>query len=299
MTATGGPLDTILHQGIEMILCLQRFSPALDLPFRVITTLGEEAFVLLFLPAIYWCIDRRIGVRLCVLFLFSAYLNNMVKVLAHQPRPFQYDPRVRKLSFATGHGLPSGHTQHAVIIWGYLSACFRTPWLWVLSGLLLILIPLSRLYLGVHFPTDLLGGYILGALLLLMFIRLEGPTVAWLERRGLVWQSGAVLGFTIAMILLYPSGGPEGISTGATLMGIGVGLILERRYIGFEYGPSWGKALLRYLLGIAVLVLLWLGLKTAFEGLGAEALFRFVRYLLVGLWFAFGAPWLFMKWRLV
>jgi len=281
-----------------MILYLQRFSPALDLPFRMITTLGEEGFFLLFLPAIYWCIDRRLGVRLCVLFLFSAYLNDLVKVLAHQPRPFQYDPRVRKLSFATGYGLPSGHTQHAVIIWGYLSARFRKPWLLVLSGLLLLLIPLSRLYLGVHFPTDLLGGYILGALLLMLFIRLEGPTVAWLERQGLVWQTGAALGLPMALILFYPAGYPEGITVGATLLGMGIGFILERRYIGFEYGSSWGNAFLRYLLGIAVLLLLWMGLKTAFEGLGAEALFRFIRYSLVGFWFAFGAPWLFMKWRL-
>ncbi|MBN1613031.1 MAG: phosphatase PAP2 family protein [Deltaproteobacteria bacterium] len=269
------------------------------MPFRAATALGEESFFLLFLPAIYWCIDRRIGVRLTVLFLFSAYLNALVKVLAHQPRPFQYDPRVRRLSFAAGHGLPSGHTQHAVVTWGYLSASFRRPWLWVLSGLLLVLIPLSRLYLGVHFPTDLAGGYLLGALILLAFIKLEAPVAAWLKRRGLAWQAGAALGVPAVMILCYPAGDPEGITVGATLMGFGLGFILERRYVGFEYESSWKKAILRYLLGTAVLVSLWLGLKTAFDGLGAEPLFRFIRYWLVGIWFALGAPWLFTKGRLL
>jgi hypothetical protein len=51
------------------------------------------------------------------------------------------------------------------VVWGYLASSFRRPWLWVAAGLLLIFIPLSRIYLGVHFPTDLLGGYVLGAIL--------------------------------------------------------------------------------------------------------------------------------------
>jgi len=69
----------------------------------------------------------------------------------------------------SGGGLPSGHTQGAVVVWGYLVSQFRRRTLWILAGFLMIGIPLSRLYLGVHFPTDLLGGYILGALCLTIY----------------------------------------------------------------------------------------------------------------------------------
>jgi len=93
-------------------------------------------------------------------------------VIVDQPRPFQYDSRVKALVHAGGGGLPSGHTQSAVAVWGYLASQVRSRKLWILAGFLMIGIPVSRLYLGVHFPTDLLGGYILGALLLILFLKL-------------------------------------------------------------------------------------------------------------------------------
>ena len=166
-------METILDWGVKVVLWLQQFSSSLDLPFRILTYMGNEGFFILVLPFIYWCVDRRTGVRLSILFLFSAYVNSAVKVFACQPRPFQYDSRVKQIVSAGGGGFPSGHTQGTLVFWGYLALCFRRPLLWVITGLLIILIPLSRLYLGVHFPTDLLGGYLIGAILLLLYLWLE------------------------------------------------------------------------------------------------------------------------------
>ncbi|HIE39110.1 MAG TPA: phosphatase PAP2 family protein, partial [Anaerolineae bacterium] len=174
-------MEGILDWGVEVILWCQRFSPALDLPFRLFTFMGEETFFLLLLPILYWCLDRRTGARLTVLFLFSAYINAVAKVVAGQPRPLDYAPnRVRPLWDTGGYGLPSGHTQSAVVVWGYLASQLRRAWLWVVAGLLMVFIPLSRVYLGVHFPTDLLCGYILGAVLLLLYLWLEPGAEMWL-----------------------------------------------------------------------------------------------------------------------
>ena len=159
-------MDVFLESGIPFILWLQRFSPGLDGFFKGITLLGNQEFFLVFLPLVYWCIHRRTGVRLAVIFLFSAYVNFAVKVMAGLPRPFDFDTRVRAIVHASGNGFPSGHTQGAVVLWGFLAVVFRRTWLWMLAAVLMVLVPLSRLYLGVHFPLDLLGGYLIGGSLL-------------------------------------------------------------------------------------------------------------------------------------
>ena len=290
-------MEAILDWGINVVLWFQQFSPTLDLPFKVFTFTGEEEFFLILLPLIYWCLDRRVGARLMIFFLFSTYVNAVAKVLANQPRPWDYDPRVKKLIEATGAGgLPSGHTQATTLIWGYLASQFRRTWLWVVAGLLLVFVPLSRIYLGAHFPTDLLGGFLLGAILLLLYLWLEPGAEERLKERGLAWQLGLALVIPALLLVLFWE--KDGITPAATLMGMGAGLALERRWVGFESGGVWWKQVLRFLLGVAVLFGLWSGLSAAFSGLEPELFFRFVRYGLVGLWAGLGAPWVFVKVRL-
>jgi len=291
-------MEGTLDCGVTIILWFQQFSPAFDIPFKLFTLMGGEAFFMLLILLFYWCIDRRTGMRLAILFLFSGYVNTVAKVLANQPRPFQYDTQVHQLFEASGGGLPSGHTQNTVVIWGYMASRAQNVWLWVIAGLLMVLTPLSRVYLGVHFPTDLIGGYLLGISLLLLYRWLEPRAEAWLGRKGLAWQLSAAFGIPALMILLFPSDEKNGIIAGATLMGMGVGFVLERHWVGFASGGIWWKQLVRFLLGAAILFGLWSGLKAAFSGLDPEPFFRFVRYVLVGLWGGLGAPLAFVRLRL-
>jgi membrane-associated phospholipid phosphatase len=291
-------MQGILDWGIRVVLWFQQFSPKLDLPFKVFTFMGEEEFFLLLLPLIFWCVDRRAGMRVTVLFLLSVYVNSVTKILAGQPRPFEYDPRVKKLFEATGQGFPSGHTQSAVVVWGYLAAQFRRVWLWVVAVLLIVFIPLSRVYLGAHFPTDLLGGYVIGALLLWLYLRWEPGSEAWLEKKGLAWQLGLATVVPLVLLAVSPALDESIVTATAVMMGMGAGYALERRWVGFEAAGVWWKRVLRVLLGVAVIFGLRFGLKAAFVGLEPEPLFRFVRYALIGLWGGLGAPWTFVRMRL-
>jgi membrane-associated phospholipid phosphatase len=291
-------MQSILDWGVNVVLWFQQFHPVLDLPFKGFTLLGEEEFFMLLLPLVYWCLDRRTGARLAVVFLFSAWSNAVAKVLAAQPRPFQYDSRVLQLFDVTGGGLPSGHTQNTVVIWGYLAAQFRRPWLWIVAAALMIFVPLSRIYLGLHFPTDLLGGYILGAGLLLIYLKLEPVVEAWLARRRLAWQIGLAVLVPALLLLIFPTSDESAVTGAAMLLGMGVGIPLERRRVGFEAAGPWPKRLLRLALGVAVLFALRFGLKAAFDGLDPEPVFRFVRYSIIGLFAALIAPWAFVRMRL-
>jgi membrane-associated phospholipid phosphatase len=288
-------MEHILDQGICIIMWLQQASPALDIPFKALTFLGEEAFFLLVLPFLYWCIDRSLGARITLLFLFSAWLNASAKIVAAQPRPFEYDPRIQKLAEAGGGGLPSGHTQGAVVFWGYLAAAYSRRWLWIVAAFFIILIPLSRLYLGMHFPTDLIGGYVIGAGLLIPFLYLQDSITRWVQKMPLVRQLGLAISLPALMTVLSPGLDKNCIIAAATLMGIAVGFVLEQRFICFETKGTCWRRILRFIVGISVIMALWLGLKAAFTGLEPTVFFRFTRYTLMGLWGALGAPWLFVR----
>lgn len=288
-------MEKILDWGVDVVLWFQGASPALDIPFTLLTLMGNEFFYLAFFPVIYWCVDRGVGARLIVLFLFSSCLNAVAKELAGQPRPFQYDPAVKKLWDAGGGGLPSGHTQSAVVIWGYLASRFRRAWFWAVALSLIVLIPLSRVYLGVHFPTDLAGGYLLGAALLVLYVRLEPGVEAWLADRGVGIQLAAALTLPCLLLLLSPRVEAYQVMTTASLMGMGAGFVLERRWVRFEAGGVWWKRSLRFLGGMVFLLLLRQGLGLLASGTDCDSAFRFFRYLLLGLGGALIAPWLFVR----
>ena len=289
-------MDAILDWGTNVVLWFQQFSPALDVPFKIFSFIGDEEFFLILLPLIYWCLDPRTGARLLVVFLFSAYANAAAKVLANQPRPFEYSARVQQLVDASGGGLPSGHTQSTLVIWGYLASQYRRAWLWVIAALLLIFIPLSRVYLGVHFPTDLLGGYLLGAVLLFLYLWQEPAVEEWLKGIGVIWQLG--LAVLVPALIMLPFWKEPGITPVATAMGLSTGLVLQSRWGGFDSTGSWWKRVLRFLVGVVVLLGLWIGLRAAFSGLEPTLFFRFIRYGVIGLWAGAGAPWVFVKVRL-
>jgi membrane-associated phospholipid phosphatase len=288
----------ILNWGIEVVVWCQRFSPALDAPFKVLTFLGDETFYLLFMPLVYWCIDRRMGARLFFLLLFSAYINESAKALANQPRPFAYDPRVKPITHAVGGGFPSGHTQHAVVIWGYLAARLGNTMCWLMAGLLMLGIPLSRVYLGVHFPTDLLGGYLLGGLILVAFLRLSPLMDIRLSKMGFVQQLAAAVTGPLLFMLVNPTGSQNVLSMASLLLGTCCGFVLERQFVGLSCKGIWWKKSIGYVLGVAILFGLWAGLKVVFTDLEPVGVFRFIRYAVVGLWGSVGAPWLLVRLKL-
>lgn len=291
-------MESLLKWGIEVVLWFQQASPDLDLLFKGFTFLGGEAFFLIILPFFYWCADRRTGVRLLVVFLISAYLNSAAKILADQPRPFEYDSRVKAIATATGGGFPSGHTQSAVVLWGYLAYCYRHKPVWIITAILIIGVPLSRIYLGVHFPTDVFGGYIIGLIVLLGFIKLVPLIESRLAATGFGWRIGIALILPAILILMSPLADRYCLTAGSALLGFCCGVVLERHWVGFKTGGIWWKQVSRYLVGLIVLVCVWLGLKIAFKGLEPDSVFRVIRYTAVGLWCSLGAPWLFVRLKL-
>ena len=181
------------------------------------------------------------------------------------------------------------------MVWSYLAVRFQKTWLWWLAGVLIVFIPLSRLYLGVHFPVDLAGGYVIGGLLVFAFFKAERPVAEMIEKPSPSRSIPVLFAATVATAFLVKDQGPYVISAVAALMGTNLGIVLERHWIGFQTNVSMAKRSTRYLTGVGGLLVIYIGLKMGCAEMEPSWLFRFVRYGLVGLWIAAGAPFLFHR----
>ncbi|MCB8924526.1 MAG: phosphatase PAP2 family protein [Ardenticatenaceae bacterium] len=316
-------MDALLQFGLDASHWLQSTLPQMDAFFKFISTLGLEEFYLALMPLIYWSVNKEMGRALAYVFLLSNVFNNMLKHAFREPRPFWLDPTLERFT-DFGYGMPSGHTQFTTTIYLFLAIWIRRRWMWLLATALIILMPLSRVYLGSHFVQDVAVGFLLGLLVL-------GGYYFW-ERRYMTGFSKRILGQRLLTAVAVPVGltavyliirliigepdttvawasyipvaeleSLEGMVTAvATVLGAGIGLVLERTRIRFLVdGPIWQRAV-RYLLGIVVAGVIWAGLGQVFpdEPLWLALPLRLLRYTLLTLWVTYYAPWVFVKLKL-
>ncbi|MDD7201783.1 MAG: phosphatase PAP2 family protein [Sphaerochaetaceae bacterium] len=283
-------------QASILLFFQEHANPFLDWVFELITMFGEEGVILLIALAIYWCVDKRRGFSIASCLLFSLSCSMVVKAIVRLPRPFQVLSSIKgkRVETATGYSFPSGHSTAASAFYGATAFAFPRPLLIVSCSLLVILVPLSRVYLGVHWPLDVIGGMIIGLGTVLCsyrtFSALEGKI---LERFTLTIGLGTLaVGLASGILLQAGAADPVAfgdlVSTFNLFSGFYLGVSLESRHVGFSCDCKATTKLLRYLGGVAGILLI-MALKKI---LPAEiyALGKILRYLLLGLWVTFLWP---------
>jgi membrane-associated phospholipid phosphatase len=288
-------------------------SGALTLFFSAVTDLGSNFGYLVILTVIYWCVDKYAGLRLAYCSLFSATLNVWLKQIWNIPRPGDaaldrvldqagIERRVTPLREASLAAFPSGHSQGAAATWGYVAhivsrGLARKRWPWFAAGLVAALIAFSRLYLGVHFPQDVMAGLAIGAAYLAIWLLVEPHARSRLASLGLVWKVGLALLVPIAILAVQP--GEDTAAAMGAAVGMGLGSLLERQTVRFSVSGKGGKRVLRGLLGLALVLTAYLGLSALFGLVHLEGVIgivlRALRYALLGLAGGWGAPWVFVR----
>lgn len=321
-------MDLFIQNGIEWIVLIQSLGSWLEIPMRFFSFLGSENFFLLVLPTLYWCIDTQLGLRVGFILLVSTSLNDLLKLAFAGPRPYWVSARVQPLAAETSFGVPSGHSQTATGVWGISAWYLRKPWAWALAVAVILLIGFSRLYLGVHFPHDVLFGWIIGALTLWAFTAFWDRIAVWLRGQTFARQVTLAFGVSITFVILgtllhlaragytlpaewmtnaarageLPAPvSMNGILTPAgTLFGLALGLAWMARRGGYQASGPGMKRALRYIVGLIGILIFWYGLGAVFprqEEIVSYTL-RYFRYVLVGFWVSGGAPWLFLRFNL-
>ena len=313
---------------IELIVTefLQGLGEWLKWPMSAITALGYEQFFVLLLPTIYWCFDQLVGLRMGMVLLLGNLFNTFFKFLFHNPRPYWISDRVQAYSHETSFGLPSGHAQVSASVWGWLTVEVRKRWFSILAIALIFLIGISRIYLGVHFLSDVLLGWLLGGLLVWAFAAWNKPVGKWLSERALGIKLALILVSTLVMLGLnlgaFALGqgwemNPDWIAragevdpysldgtftVAGTWFGMLTGFVILTATRGhFKAGEGGWRRWVRFLIGLVGVLALYLGLGQIFPK-NADALsyaLRFVRYTLIGLWVAWLGPLVFEKLKLL
>jgi len=294
-------MDEVMHRGVLLIMFIQEHRTALlDQFFRAVTTLGGMGHVFI-VPFVIWCLSYRAGSRMLLTLLLSVLVNFALKDLFAQPRPFELDPRIgpdREL----GYGIPSGHAQHTLIEWSLIAAWVRQRWFTVLAVLMWLLIGFSRIYLGVHFPTDVLAGWAIGGAILWLYMRHAARIAGRLDAAGFGAQLAAAAAVSLVFVAVYAllPRTPWVVGAGGLFLGAAAGIACCLRWVSApEGGALWQRAL-RYVIGVAVL-LVWIGQSGKWVPAQHELAYFAVIYLnnaVGGLWLTFGAPALFQLLRL-
>ncbi len=264
-------------------------TPWLTPLFKGFTFLGEEYFFLLILPLGYWLWRRDIMGRVGAILLFTVILNTFIKELFTIPRP-----TVEHLVQADGWSFPSGHAQTAMVLWGWLAWEIHKRWAYGLAGLLIVGIAASRVYLGVHFPGDVIGGVLIGFLTLVAYYYLlKVEPKVWLHI-GPTRQSFFFFFVIMGWFMFFPHALPDaGLKSGAAFLGFWAGVLHERHYLLSQANARWPAAFLKVIVGLAGLIFCVYGLKLIFTSIGYQTdMAKFLRYGLAGFWISWGLPWL-------
>lgn len=271
--------------------------PGLNELMLAVTQLGDETAFLVAALIVFWCVDKNKGYFVMTVGFFGTIANQFLKLLCRVPRPWVLDPNFTILEqareAATGFSFPSGHSTSAVGTFGAIAVGSENRWVKRVCIAVCVLVPFSRMYVGVHTPYDVLAG---AATALIMIYLLRNmpkgvqPVRMWTYLGILMVMAVGLLVFAqqypfeIAenQLINLESGQKNAYTMMGCILGLMVGYPLERRFVNFSTKAVWWAQILKVVLGLAVVLAVKSGLKTPLDALFAGHMAaRAVRYALI------------------
>ncbi len=269
--------------------------PILNEFMLLITQFGEETVFLVAALVLFWCVDKYKGYYILSVGFLGTLGNQFLKLLFRVPRPWVLDENFTILEqareAASGYSFPSGHTQSAVGTFGGIAYTTKNRWVRIFSIAVAVLVPFSRMYIGVHTPADVLVSLIL-AVALIILLR---PIAFGKARANMPILLGVMAVFAIAFLCyveFYPFPADidshnlaSGIENAYTLLGALIGLcavyIVDEKWLDFSVKAVWWVQILKVVFGLVLVLIVKSGAKTPLNLLFGESIGRAVRYFLI------------------
>lgn len=282
-------------QGTEIILFFRNLaSPQLDAVFGAITMLGSETFYMIIIPIVFWCISKTVGLHLGLVSTISLFLNGFLKNLFQVPRPFVAHPEIaEKAAFiqtAGGYSFPSGHAQGATTFWGYLTTVVPASWFKAVAILVILAVSFSRVFLGVHYLSDVLAGMAVALVVLVAYqgVLSFGKTYTVPSGPVLPFIAGVVLPW----ILLLLDRTANSFKAVGFIIGVSTGYVLEESTLDYNVSAPFLTQMLKSIVGLAGVLAIRLGLGALFPD---QNIFHLIRYAIMAFSVMFVFPWVFTR----
>lgn len=247
-------MDAAILQALEKIRC-----PFLDVFFSVFTALGEEFVIAAIIAVVYICFSKRIGEQALVTVMTASCVTTGIKSAVRRLRPFVNGTvdkvNVDNIVVSTADldpdmSFPSGHATATSSFFTTLAIRIRKPLVIVLSALFVLLVMLSRLYLGVHYPTDVLTGLAIGVACAFLWNLIYAK---WYNARLYIYLAIAAL--TIPLLFIERTATHSMFQISAITLATAAGLLIEDKFIRFEDTKNWLHRLFRLIvIGVVALI---------------------------------------------
>lgn len=278
-------------------------TPILDKLMLLITSLGEETAFLALAIIFYWCIDKRKGYYILTVGFFGTIINQFLKMTFRIDRPFEIHKDFHAvegaLEEATGFSFPSGHTQSSVGTFGSIAYSTKNNLLRIICIIFATIVPISRMYLGVHTPQDVFVSLIIALVLIFIVYPVTEDKLSKYFPVVILFMIACSIAYLIfVMTYSFPASvNAERLLSGKesafTLLGALIGLIvvyiIDQKWVNFPVNAIWWAQIIKVVIGLVFVLAVKIGLKSALNTLLGDFVGRAVRYFLIvlvagGLW---------------
>ena len=260
-----------------------------------ITYFGDEIAFLAMALILMWCADKRTGYFVLSVGFLGTIANQFMKLWFRIPRPWVLDGNFTILEQAregaSGYSFPSGHTQSSVGTFGAIAAITKNKLIRYISIAIAILVPFSRMYLGVHTPLDVC----VAAAMALLLIFVLKPLIVGDNRRVFPVFLGIMVAVTVGFLCFVefypfpsdidPHNMESGLKNAYTLLGSILGLIVvyvvDEKWLHYPTEAVWWAQILKVAIGLGIVLAVKSGLKAPVEGLFGNLTGRAIRYFLI------------------
>lgn len=270
-------------------------NPVLDAIFQFITLFGEETAFLAVAILFFWCVNKRHGYFIMISGFIGTIINQIMKLAFKVPRPWDIDKGFTIVESAraeaTGYSFPSGHTQSAVSTFGAVFAKTRNRLIKWICFAIAVLVPISRMYLGVHTVWDVLAAAAIAVMILVVLEPIFSDEKLYDKLMPFIIGFMVLLEvgfFLFAVVFNYGSTDENVISAGKnarTFLGCTLALVpvyfIERKFIKFDTKAKWYAQIIKLVLGLGLIILIKEGMKYPLSAMLGEANERILRYFLI------------------
>lgn len=269
--------------------------PGLNEFMLLITRLGEETAFLVVALIMFWCVDKYRGYFVLMVGFVGTILSQFMKLTFRIPRPWVQDPNFKILEeareAASGYSFPSGHSQSAVGTFGSIAYTEKNRWVRIACIAVCVLVPVSRMYVGVHTPWDVLVGAGMSVVIMLAL----HPFVLGKHKRFMPILMGLMAVIAIAYLCFvelwdfpadidihnYESGVKNAYTLLGALFGMIVVYIVDEKWLHFEVKAVWWVQIIKVIAGLAQVLIIKSVMKDPLNALMGEAIGRAARYFLI------------------